>query len=298
MAPGPREQSESEWVARKRREARRYWNEHPISVDSVPEQPGTRESFDALYERWSAEIDAMRLEFLESCRGARVLEVGCGIAQDGRFLTENGIDYCAVDYSRASLRLAREHFRQHDLPARFTNADATSLPFRDGSADVVFSIGVVHHIPDVRQACREIVRVTAPGGTVRVMVYHRHSYHYLLLSAVVIPLIWLILRAPFLAPLAERGPAKLRDLYRIALRDGFGRQRLLGASTDTSTAGEGNYNPLSHFLTERELREWFADLDDHRFVCSDLKYFPLPFGRRFVQRHWGFFLTLTATKPA
>ena len=288
---------ESDWLEQKRGEARRYWNEHPIAVDSVPLEPGTRESFDALYDRWSEGIDDTRLAWLESCRGARVLEVGCGIGRDARFLVENGIDYRGVDYSLPSLKLAREHFDQQGLSAGFANADATSLPLRDGCADIVFSIGVVHHIPDVRQACRELVRVAAPGGRVRVMVYHRHSYHYLLMSGVVVPLVWLMLRLPFLARIARRGPAKLRDLYQIALRVGFSHERMLAASTDTSTAGEGNYNPLSYFLTERELREWFSELEGLRFERSDLKYFPLPFGRGFVERRWGFFLTLTGTRP-
>jgi hypothetical protein len=36
---------------------------------------------------------------------------------------------------------------------------------------------------------------------------------------------------------------------------------------------------------------------DFRFSRSDLKYFPLPFLRRFVEKRWGFFLTMTARKP-
>jgi SAM-dependent methyltransferase len=297
MPPSAREPRGSDWVRRKRREAQRYWNAHPISVDSVPQERGTREAFDALYARWSAEIDAERVAFVEQCRGRRVLEVGCGIAMDGRLLTENGVDYRAVDYSLESLKLAREHFAQQGLPGPFANADATSLPFADGSFDLVFSIGVVHHVPDVARACNELARVTAPGGEVRVMVYNRLSYHYLLVRWVVSPIVWTMLRLPFLGRLARLGPAKLRELHRIAEVDGFDRDRLLSASTDTSTAGSGNYNPLSHFLTERDLREMFAGLVDHRFHTSDLKYFPLPFLRRYVERRWGFFLTMTASKP-
>src|SRR5262249_12202271 len=117
---------------RLRAQAGRYWNAHPIAVDSVDFTPGSRESFEAIYARWRETIDEHRERFLESCRGRRVLEVGCGTARDGRFLIENGIDYRAVDASRRSLALAREHFSQQGLPARFTNAHATALPFADG----------------------------------------------------------------------------------------------------------------------------------------------------------------------
>jgi len=298
MAAKQEKNRKPDWIRSKRGEAQRYWDAHPIAVDSVSYQPGTRESFEALSARWSEGIDASRREFLESCRGKRVLEVGCGIAREGRFLVENGVDYRGVDYSLASLRLASAHMIQRGLPARFANADGTSLPFSDGCFDLVFSIGVVHHIPEVARACQEIVRVTAPGGSIRVMVYNRHSYHYLLVRYLVCPVIWLMTRVALLAGLANRGPTKLRDLYEIAVRDGYDRERILSASTDTSSAGEGNYNPLSHFLTEREMREFFSELGGHRFQRSDLKYFPLPFLRGLVEGRWGFFLTMTARTPA
>ena len=61
---------------------RQYWDAHPISTDSVPYEAGTCESFEAIYANWLKTVDAMRLEFLESCRGRKVLEVGCGIGSD------------------------------------------------------------------------------------------------------------------------------------------------------------------------------------------------------------------------
>lgn len=42
--------------------------------------------------------------------------------------------------------------------------DLTSMPFADGSFDVVISCHVIQEIPDDRAAMREIYRVLAPGG--------------------------------------------------------------------------------------------------------------------------------------
>ncbi len=86
-------------------------------------------------------------------------------------------------------------------------------------------------------------------------------------------------------------------MYRISKHDGFDRQRILNASTDTSYSGEGNFNPLSRFLTEREVRALFDDLDDFEFFRMNLPYFPIPFLREFVEMHFGFFLTFAARKP-
>jgi len=44
-------------------------------------------------------------------------------------------------------------------------ADAESLPFEGGSFDAVVGHAVLHHIPDLRMAWREVARVLAPGGT-------------------------------------------------------------------------------------------------------------------------------------
>ena len=43
----------------------------------------------------------------------------------------------------------------------------------------MFSHGVLHHIPDIRLAEREIARVLKPGGELIMMVYAKWSFNYL-----------------------------------------------------------------------------------------------------------------------
>jgi ubiquinone/menaquinone biosynthesis C-methylase UbiE len=43
-------------------------------------------------------------------------------------------------------------------------ADATRLPFRDASADVVVEVHVLHLVPAWKQALRELRRVLAPAA--------------------------------------------------------------------------------------------------------------------------------------
>ena len=277
---------------------RRYWDAHPIGTDDAPFERGSREQFEAIYRRWQQHGTPKRQEFLDSCRGRKVLEIGCGIAKDGRFLSENGIDYYAVDLSIESLILAGEHFRQNNLRNRFANADATQLPFREGSFDFVFSIGVLHHVPDTRAACREATRVLHLGGRLRVMIYNRNSYHYFLVCYVVLPLIWLFLRLPFLHKLARLGPTKFQNMYEISKVHGFSKQRLLNVSTDTSVAGEDKFNPHSKFYVEKDLRDLFHEFEELTFWKTDLRYFPLPWFRKFFESHFGFFIQMTACKRA
>ncbi len=276
---------------------RRYWDAHPISADSVPYEPGTRESFEAIYAKWKETIDDRRMQFLAGCRGKEVLEVGCGIGKDARFLTENGIDYTGLDYSFRTVQLAQKHFDFAGLKQRFVNGDARSLPYGDKRFDVVMSIGVLHHVPGTAEACREVVRVVRPGGSARIMLYNRHSYHYALVNYAVRPLIWLMLAIPPLRILLRAGPEKLRQMFAVCQKHGYSKERVLAISADTSYAGEGNFIRHTTFHTEREMRVLFEGMEDFRFFRSNLKYFVLPFLRGPAESRWGLFLTMTARKP-
>lgn len=278
--------------------ARRYWDAHPISTDSVPFAAGTAESFEEIYRRWKATEDDARRAFREQCRGRKVLEIGCGIGKDARYLCEAGVEYCGLDYSFHSVRLARQHLAQAGLPQRFLNADAAQVPFAGGSFDLVFSIGVLHHVDDTPAACRELLRVLRPGGALRVMFYNRHSYHYALVRFGVAPLIWLLLKLPMLEGVLRWAPQKLRHMHAIARRGGFNLESILATSADTSFAEEDGFVRKTSFHTEAELRALFSGASHHRFSRSDLKYFPVPFLRTFVEKRWGFFLTMTAERPA
>jgi ubiquinone/menaquinone biosynthesis C-methylase UbiE len=279
-----------------RKQVRAYWDAHPVGSERVPYQVGSPKWVETLYEKWKAGIDDHRLKFLESCRGKRVLEVGSGIGVDARYLIENGIDYQGLDYSFQSLQLSRKMVEAGNLSGRWVNGDATALPFAAEEFDLVYSIGVLHHVPDMEKACRELMRVVKRGGTVRVMLYNRHSYHYAVMIYVVLPLIWLMTRLPIPSAIASHLPEKFREMYLIAKHQGFDQRRLLNSSTDTSHPGEGHFNPLSRFVTEREVRALFDQLEDFRFFRMTLSYFPIPLLRRFVEKYFGFHLTFSATK--
>jgi SAM-dependent methyltransferase len=43
-------------------------------------------------------------------------------------------------------------------------ADAERIPYDDNTFDIVVGHAVIHHVPDVEQALREVLRVLKPGG--------------------------------------------------------------------------------------------------------------------------------------
>jgi SAM-dependent methyltransferase len=98
--------------------------------------------------------------------GRRVLEVGCGAAQCSRWLAKQGADAVGLDLSARQLAHARridEHLG--GAAPRLVQADATVLPFADGSFDLAFSAyGAVQFVADSAALMRDVSRVLRPGG--------------------------------------------------------------------------------------------------------------------------------------
>ncbi|MBI3770067.1 MAG: class I SAM-dependent methyltransferase [Deltaproteobacteria bacterium] len=103
-------------------------------------------------------------------RGKVVLEAGCGM---GRFLDIVSRDGAAlavgIDLSSA-VDAAAENLGRRDN-VLIGQADIFKLPFKPGSFDVVYSIGVLHHTPSAERAFKALVPLVAPGGTIAISVY-------------------------------------------------------------------------------------------------------------------------------
>lgn len=100
----------------------------------------------------------------------RVLDAGCGtglveLAMLGAL--PGPLRLTAVDISRASVLRARQAVRaRHGARGRtvsFSQGNVLSLPFREGTFDVLVTCGVLEYVP-VAQGLAELARVVKPGG--------------------------------------------------------------------------------------------------------------------------------------
>ncbi len=103
-----------------------------------------------------------------------ILEVGCAAGtQTVGFLRKGYARIFGIDLDPSVLGMAHGNARRY-APAsgcsRFLCGDALNLPFADDSVDLVFSIGVMEHIPQMRKALQEQHRVVKPGGALLVAV--------------------------------------------------------------------------------------------------------------------------------
>jgi ubiquinone/menaquinone biosynthesis C-methylase UbiE len=99
----------------------------------------------------------------------RTLEVGCGT---GRNLTVAGPATLLVGLDPSGAALARARRRAPHVP--LVRASAHELPFSAGAFDTVVSGLAFCSVPDPDRGLREVRRILAPGGTLR-MIEHVRS---------------------------------------------------------------------------------------------------------------------------
>jgi SAM-dependent methyltransferase len=93
--------------------------------------------------------------------GVSVLDLCCGIAGPGRFITtELGCDYLGVDYSAGAIDIA--HRRSGHLPCRFEVARIPPIP--PGPFDVVLLLETMLAFAEKEPLLREISRALTAGG--------------------------------------------------------------------------------------------------------------------------------------
>lgn len=153
-------------------EVRQFWNSDPCGTRYL-EGPDSYASH--AVARYGLEPHIHEFAQFSSSRGQRVLEIGVGMGADYLEWLKSGADATGIDLSSTSLMRARARCLAAGYKPDLQQADAENLPFADGSFDVVYSYGVLHHSPDTKRCFAEVHRVLKPGGEARIMVYHHPS---------------------------------------------------------------------------------------------------------------------------
>jgi SAM-dependent methyltransferase len=148
-------------------------------------EPGQQETAAAFGWEWShftelhPEYEEQFLDWIaplqpDAFRGRRVLDAGCGIGRHAYYAATWGAEEVvafdlsdAVETARRNLEgLANAHVVQGDL---------LQPPLKPGTEedgfDIVYSIGVLHHLPDPSAGIRSLARLVRHGGLMAVWLY-------------------------------------------------------------------------------------------------------------------------------
>ena len=161
---------------------REYWNRRPCNLRHSQAPVGTREYFDQVEARkYLVEPHIPGFAQHERWAGKRVLEIGCGLGTDTINFARAGASVTAIDLSARSLELAQQRAEVFGLADRITflEADAERLSeyVKPEPYDLVYSFGVIHHSPHPENILDQLrLHFVGPSSTVKLMVYHRHSW--------------------------------------------------------------------------------------------------------------------------
>ncbi|MET9326573.1 class I SAM-dependent methyltransferase [Tsukamurella sp. NPDC003166] len=128
-------------------------------------------------EKWHISFDERCIDYardrFEAATGGnnekpygRALELGCGTGFFLLNLLSAGVAETGsvTDLSPGMVKVALRNGEAlgHTVDGRV--ADAETIPYEDNTFDLVVGHAVLHHIPDVEQSLREVLRVLKPGG--------------------------------------------------------------------------------------------------------------------------------------
>ena len=120
------------------------------------------------FRRWTVHLSP------EDWRGKFFLDVGCGMGRNSYWpMTFGAAGGLAIDVDQRSLASARRTLAPYpQVEVRERSAYAID---EDRRFDIVFSIGVIHHLNAPENALAAMVKAAKPGGRVLVWVYGREN---------------------------------------------------------------------------------------------------------------------------
>ena len=262
-------------------EVRDFWNR--ASCGEAQLLPSVeREGYDSQRaERYRLEPYIPGFAGFDRCKGLRVLEIGVGLGADHQSFAEGGAELHGVDLTPRAIEHTSRRLGLFGLSSQLEVGDAENLPFPDGSFDVVYSWGVLHHSPDTPKAFREVLRVLRPGGTGRIMIYSKWS------------LVGLMLWTRY-GLLRGRPFARLADIYARYL-ESPGTKAYTVAEARSLCAGFGSVR-IHTELTHGDLLESGAgQRHQGRLLHIARKVWPRWFFRTFAKGR-GLFMLIECTK--
>lgn len=254
-----------------------------VPADLVEQQRKTAAAFGWQWQHFAElhpEFEAQFLDWLhpigrDAFVGKRILDAGCGLGRHSYFAASYGAsEVVALDLSEA-VETARRNLAQFDN-VHVVQGDLLRPPLRSaadgGGFDLVYSIGVLHHLPDPYEGFRTLLRYVRRGGTIAVWLYGHENNGFV--RNVVEPIRRVSTRIPPPAlrtlawPLAIGFHGAAKAIYRPLEHTVVGRSLPLHEymSSVADFSFRQNYGivfdqlvaPTAAYIKGDELRTWFA----------------------------------------
>jgi ubiquinone/menaquinone biosynthesis C-methylase UbiE len=267
-------------------EVREFWNAHPCGEELVGGVKDDLEEFYTRYDKFRYTREGHILKCLDAIdfKGKRVLEIGLGLGADSEQIIRRGAIWSGLDLTPESIARLAARFQLRNLPYENLKVGSVrELPFDSDTFDIVFSHGVLHHVPQIEKAQAEIARVLKPGGQLIVMLYAKYSLNYLVSIAVVRRLALLFLYVSGIRPKGMVGQ------HLINLRE-TGTLRYLRMRNFIHHNTDGPLSPYSKVYDLAEVRKDFKNFRVVKCYKEFMHAPPLPVSWLPLSRQLGWHL--------
>lgn len=121
-------------------------------------------NYEAQFKNWVYPLTA------EDFRNKKILDAGCGMGRNSYWSLKWGAKaVVAFDHDHRSVAVAQKNLKEfRNVEILYKNIYEITW---ENEFDLVFSIGVIHHLEKPKEALKSLVRALKPGGILLIWVY-------------------------------------------------------------------------------------------------------------------------------
>lgn len=239
-------------------EAKQHWEASPHFQYEAENDLYSKEYYEE-QDRWRVkEIDPYSISNYKfnEVKGKVTLDIGCGSGWVVKQAAKHGAFSIGVDFTEKAAFSTKKALETYGLNGLAIQADAQYLPIKSNTIDRVFSIGVLHHIPDTEKGIAEAYRIIKPNGTAFISLYGKLFFF----NPVLFPVAQFVLRRTVKAPKVRDGIQYCRDY------DDFYKHM------------DGPTNPIGRWYNSSEFGRLFSQF---QIVSHNQSHFPLRYIKLF-----------------
>lgn len=204
----------------------------------------------------------------DEAKDLRLLDAGCGNGTLSAQLAAEGMQVVGMDYSDS---VARAHQRKLFEPSltsqavsrvEYLQGDVANPPFAEGTFDLIYSDGVLHHTPNTKTSFMALAPLVRPDGRFLVWLYRSDTRPGITLKNYLVKVIRVLTRGlPYGAKTAVcyAGAVVLAGATRAANALGHRRRRPIPMSLKALNLFDTISPRFNHEHTPDEVREWFEE---------------------------------------